>query len=195
MGFKSNFAEADTGYGIKPEGDYEMLIVKAEEKTNKNGKTCLNLSLVIRNDVDQKFQNGYVFHRLWKRREPTAADMAVNGYGFGQIMALGKAARLPDGKDYAGLADFLNDLMMKPVLIHIKHEEYNGEMRETVSSISETKHPDVRHVMKMKKPDVTRVSQSDSYAQKPTAYANQASAALAPASGFVEMPLDDDLPF
>jgi len=189
MGFSNDFSKADSGNGIKPEGDYEVLIVKAEEKVNKNNKTYLNLSMVIRNDIEQKFKNGYVFHRLWKRKEPTAADMQVNGYGFGQIMALGKAAGLPDGKDYPDLAAFLADLMKKPVLIHIKHEEYKGEPQETVSSISVTKHPDVRHVMKLKKPDMTRVSQTDSYAKPSDGYAASA------VQSAPTLPLDDDLPF
>ena len=100
MGFKNDFSQAQQNSNLKPEGDYEVLIVKAEERQTKNGKLGLNFSMVIRNDVDQAYKNGYIFHTLWKRREPTAADRQVNGYSFGQVMALGKAAQLPDGKDY-----------------------------------------------------------------------------------------------
>lgn len=37
--------------------------------------------------------------------------MQVNGYGFNQVMTLGKAAGLPDGKDYDSLKQFLGELV------------------------------------------------------------------------------------
>lgn len=56
MGFKANWSEAAQPDSLKPEGDYECLIAKAEERdyTNSKGekKTCLNISFVIRNDVE-----------------------------------------------------------------------------------------------------------------------------------------------
>ena len=52
MGFKANWSEAAQPDSLKPEGDYECLIAKAEERdyTNSKGeeKTCLNISFVIR---------------------------------------------------------------------------------------------------------------------------------------------------
>ena len=189
MGFRNDFKQADMGNGIKPEGNYECIIVKAEERATKNGKLGLNISMVIRNDVQQSYQNGYIFHTLWKRKEPTTADMQVNGYGFGQVMALGKAAGLPDGKDYANLTEFLTDLVGKPVIAHLIHDEYNGIKREQVQYLNPTKHPDVRHVMK-KRPDVN----PDGYAKPSETYA-AAPAQTAAADGFQPMPLDDDLPF
>ena len=41
MGFKSNWNEATQGSSIKPEGDYECLIAKVEERVTKNGKENL----------------------------------------------------------------------------------------------------------------------------------------------------------
>ena len=192
MGFKSNFSQADMGNGIKPEGDYECMIVKAEERATKNGKLGLNISMVIRNDVQQAYQNGYIFHTLWKRREPTAADMQVNGYGFGQVMALGKAAKLPDGKDYPNLEAFLADLVGKPVLVTLKHEDYNGQKQERVHYLNPSAFPEVHHVMK------TTASPSAYAAQQQTQFAAQpqnAYAAPAQAGQYVQMPLDQDLPF
>ena len=183
MGFTNDYSKAQDN-GIKPEGDYEVIIAEARERQTKNGATGLNLHLVIRNDVDQKFKNGYIFMQLWKRKEPTAADMQVNGYGFGQIMALGKAAGLPDGKNYADLTEFLKELVGKPVLAHLVHDTYNGAKREQVQYLNPTRFPEVRHVMK-KKVDVAR----DDYAKPSEGYA--ASAVQSAAA----LPLDDDLPF
>lgn len=182
MGFTNDFSKASQG-GLKPEGDYEVIIVKAEEKVTQNsGKTFLNLSMVIRNDVQQAYQNGYIFHSLWKRKDPTEADMQVNGYSFGQIMALGKAAKLPDGKNYAGLEEFLRDLIDKPVRVHLVHDTYNDKTRESVQYINPTEFPSVRHVPK-------KAVTSDTYAAPQTSYAAQAAQPYAP------VPTDDDIPF
>lgn len=127
MGFKANWSEAAQSNSLKPEGDYECLIAKVEERVTKNGKENLNISMVIRNDVEQNYKNGYIFDTLWKKKEPTNADLQVKGYSYGQIMALGKAAGLPDGKEYDSLEQFLEELIKKPVRVTIKHEEYNGK--------------------------------------------------------------------
>ena len=152
MGFKANWSEAAQSNSLKPEGDYECLIAKAEEcdYTNSKGeeKTCLNISFIIRNDVEQGYKNGHIFHTLWKRRKPTENDMQVNGYGFNQVMTLGKAAGLPDGKDYDSLEQFLEELIKKPVRVTIKHGEWNGEKREEVSWLNPTKFPTVKHTFK-----------------------------------------------
>lgn len=182
-----NSSAAEQG-SIKPEGVYECIIASAEERVTKNGAKGLNLALVIRNDVEQKFKNGYIFHTLWKRKSPTAEDMQVNGYGFGQVMALGKAAGLTDGKEYAGLEDFIADLMKRPVRVTLKHDEYNGKIQEKVDYLNPTAFPEVRHVMK--KPSVN----SQYQAPPATQYAAQAAQAAQTAQ-FKQLPLDDDLPF
>jgi hypothetical protein len=197
MGFRNDFSKATQNNGLKPEGDYEVIIVKAQERTNKNDKTKLNFSFVIRNDVEQNYKNGYIFYELWKRKEPTAADMQVQGYSFGQIMALGKAAQLPDGKDYPDLNAFVQELINKPICVHLYHEKFKDKEREEISYIVPTKYPEVHHVMK------TFASPSTYAAQPQTQYASQQYAQpqatyAAPAqqpSQYVQMPLDQDLPF
>lgn len=190
MGFKTNMAAATQSDSIKPVGDYECLIARAEERTYTNSKgeekTCLNIRFLIRNDVEQNYKNGYIFHTLWKRNEPTENDKQVKGYGFNQVMALGKAAELPDGKDYDSLEQFLEELIKKPVRVTIKHGEWNGEKREEVSWLNPTKFPEVKHTFKQ-----SQSSTAQTYAQPQQSYAP-----AQPANqGFVDMPLDDDLPF
>nr|UWF94060.1 MAG: Protein of unknown function (DUF669) [Bacteriophage sp.] len=190
MGFKANWSEAAQSNSLKPEDDYECLIAKAEERdyTNSKGeeKTCLNISFIIRNDVEQGYKNGHIFHTLWKRREPTENDKQVKGYGFNQVMALGKAAGLPDGKDYDSLEQFLEELIKKPVRVTIKHGEWNGEKREEVSWLNPTKFPTVKHTFKQ-----SQSSTAQTYAQPQQSYAPAQTAN----QGFVDMPIDDDLPF
>ena len=135
MGFTNSYADAIQGSSLKPEGDYECIITGIEERTTKNGATGLNFTLVIRNDVEgQRYGNACLFYTLWKRREPTDADKQVNGYSFGQVMAIGKAAALPDGKAYKDLAEYCQDLVDKCIRVTLKHEsnpDYkNGELQE-----------------------------------------------------------------
>lgn len=148
MGFKTDTSQAQQGYDIKPEGDYECILIKCEERTTKNGATGLNFSMVIRNDVNQPFQNGYIFHTVWKRKQPTKYDEQVNGYGFGQIMAMAQACQLEDGKEYETLEDFLIELLKKPLKATLRHEEYNGRMQERVSFVNPTDYPEVKHKFK-----------------------------------------------
>lgn len=186
MGFKANQSEAVQGNSIKPEGDYECIIQNIEERTNKNNKTWLNIAMVIRNDIQQNYKNAYIFHTLWKRKEPTEADKQVNGYGFGQVMALGKAAGLPDGKEYDSLQQFCEELVSKPLRVTLKHEEYNGKTQERVSWLNPTKFPEVNHISKPK------TVSNDTYANQNQSFASSTSTAQ---QGFTDMPLDDDIPF
>lgn len=196
MGFRYNQSKATNFSGIKSEGVYECIIVNATEKTTQNGKTFLSVSAVIRNDVEQKYKNAYIFHSLWKRKKPTEMDMQVNGYSFGQVMALGKAAGLPDGKDYDGLESFCNDLKNRPVRITLKHSEYKGQLREEVRYIEVTKFPDVKHIFKA-------TASNDGFApQTQTAYASQQQQTVANKNSYSSYSnnnandiSDEDLPF
>jgi len=187
MGFKVNHKEAAQGNGIKPEGDYECIILKAEEKETKNGKKNLSFALVVRNDVEQNYKNAYIWHTLWKRKEPTQSDMQVNGYSFGQIMAIGQSAGLPDGKDYDSLEDFCNDLLNRPIRVTIKHEEWNGNMQERVSYVNTTRFLNCQHKFKER----SKASHTG-YAEKPQQLVNQA--VQTQQQQFVDIS-DDDLPF
>lgn len=194
MGFKANQSEAVQGSELKPEGDYECIIVNCEERTTRNNATGLNFSLVIRNDIaEQKYKNAYLFYTLWKRRQPSEADMQVNGYSFGQVMAMGKGAGLPDGKDYENLEEFCNDLMNKPIRVTVKHSTYNGNPKEEISYVNVTKYPAVNHIFKPKSTQT-----STGYAAKPQAFAGNNGANSTPSYNAVPdipVPDDDDIPF
>ena len=101
-------------------------------------------------------------------------------------MALGKAAGLPDGKEYESLEQFCGELINKPIRATIKHEEYNGKMQERVSWLNLTKYPTVKHTFKQ-----SQSSTAQTYAQPQQSYAS----AQPTNQGFTDMPLDDDLPF
>lgn len=189
MGFKTNHKEAaQSDYSIKPEGDYEVIIKGIEEKTFRTGTIGLNMKLLIRNDVpEQKFGNGFLFHTFWKRKEPTELDMQVEGYSYGQIMNLGKAAKLPDGKEYESLSEYCADLIDKCVRVTLKHGEYNGKKQENITFINETKFPDCKHVYKE-----SQTADKNGFASKPQGFTNNDRQSY---SSVDITPDDDDLPF
>lgn len=147
--FKTDTNKAIEGGTLKPEGDYEVIILKAEKTTTPNRKEKIAFRYVIRNDVDQKFKNGLIFDDIWKKREPNEDDLSVDGFNYGQLMALARAARLPDGKEYESLDAFLAELIGKPLKVHLYHDDYNDKYYEKVDKKYPTDFPDVRHVQKV----------------------------------------------
>ncbi len=150
--FKTDTNKATEGGMLKPEGDYEVVILKAETTTTPNGKEKIAFRYVIRNDIDQKFKNGLIFDDIWKKREPNEDDLSVDGFNFGQLMALARAARLPNEKEYESLGTFLAELVGKPIKVHLYHDDYNDKYYEKVDMRFPTDFPDVKHVQKTSAP-------------------------------------------
>lgn len=187
MGFSTDFSQANT-YDLIPKGDYEVVIKAAEEKATQAGTDYLSITLVIRNDVEQNCQNRYIFHSFWKRKEPTQADMSVKGYSFKWIMALAKAAKLPDGKNYETLENLCKDFEGRVIKVTVGHDSYNGNTRETIKSMTESGFPECKHEYR----DNSSVT-SDTVA-KPAQdqFANTQKIDM---SGFEEILADGDVPF
>ena len=192
MGFSTNYDDVND-YGLIPEGEYEVVIRNIEERTTKNGATGLNLSLIIRNDVEQKYKDRYLFCTYWKRKQPTEADMQVQGYSFAQIMRLAKSAKLPSGKAYENIQALCEDLMKRPLKVTVKHEmnDYDGKLRENIKYVNESNFPDCKHVFKEKKASVT----SDTIAQKPQEQFAGQIANIGNLDDFEEILSDGDVPF
>ena len=159
MGFSTNYEDVQD-FDIIPKGEYEVVITKIEERTTKNGATGLNFTLVIRNDVEQKCKNRCIFHTLWKRREPTQADMQVQGYSFKQIMQLAKAVRFPSGKSYETVYNLCDELGGKIMRVTVGHREYNGRTYEEIKYMNESQFHECKHTFR------TAVT-NDTVAQRP----------------------------
>ena len=175
MGFGVDYNEASEGKGLLPEGDYEVIIKYACEDVTKSGTVHIALTLVIRNDVEQKYQNKNLWHNIWKRKTPSEADIKCSGYGARDIQTLSKAAGLENGKKYDSFEDWYNDLRDKVILITTKNDE---EWGVKVKYINASKFPECKHVFKSNNPaSPDRLKIDDT------------------AEGFVEIQGDDDLPF
>ena len=190
MAFSTDYSEVNS-FDLIPAGDYEVIIKAIEERTTQNGATGLNLTLIIRNDVEQKFQNRCIFHTLWKRREPTQADMQVQGYSFKQVMQLAKAAALPVGKAYNTVSELCADLINRVIKVNVIHEEYNGKTNERVRYMNESAHPECKHVYKQ-----SGGISDDTVAQRPQEqFASTMAADLGDLGDFEEILGDGDVPF
>lgn len=182
---RADHSKAQQNDALKPEGEYECLVKKIEEKTTPNGKRKLSVWLEIRNDVEQGYKNGLIFHDIWAKKEPNMDDVAVNGYNYAQLMAIAAAVKLPQDKDYADLNELIADMVGKPVLVYLYHDDYNDKYYEKVRWINATRFPDVKH-----KPKAENAPAGSYAAPQATQFAAPASVVAPTVSES-----DDDYPF
>ena len=175
MELTMDYSDVQEG-GLLPAGEYEAIIKYAGEDTTKSGTVHINVTMVIRNDVEQQCKNKYIWHKLWHRKSPSPADVNCGGYSSKQIMKLSKVAGLPNGRKYESLADWCEELGGKCVRITVEHEEYNGEKQAKVRWVNEPKTRECRHEWKEREDEQTGAAPA--------------------ADGFAELGNnDDELPF
>ena len=144
MAFSTNY-EADN----IPEGNYECIIKQAGVTATPGGTLYFSVRFVVRNDVQQKYQNRSIFHTIWQKKpeKQTEEDKSVEGFSYKQLMNLCQYAGLPSGKSYDSLNDLGEDLKGKCVLINVKYQEWNGKPTTNIWC-SNTKNPDCKHIDK-----------------------------------------------
>lgn len=187
-GFSTDYSEVKEGYALVPEGEYEVVIRNIEERSTQKGSTGLNLSLVVRNDVNQNCKDRYIFHTLWKRKEPTQADMQVQGYSFKQLMSLAKAVNLPSGKSYETVQQLCADMLKRPLRITVVHGEWDGKVRAEVRYTNASNFPDCKHVFKEKQQTATTTAAATTPPPVPTV-------TIGDVGEFEEILSDGDVPF
>jgi hypothetical protein len=131
---------------LMPEGQYEALIKNGEFRTTRAGTENIDITLIIRNDIEQPCQGRHMHYNIWKKKDPNKLDKACENYNFMSINTLSKAIELPDKKQYKSLQEWLNDLSQKPLLILVRHEEYNGQTNARVRQVGLSEHKEVKHV-------------------------------------------------
>lgn len=149
-GIVLDFEETFEGYDKIEDGTYEVIIQSAEEDAAASGTVFTNFTMVVRNDVQQKFQNQKIWHRVWTKKDTGKYSMI----GFNTI---GKAAKLENGKRYMTMEDLLNDYFGKAVKVTVKNEtsESDGKTYENlnVKKWEHTAFPNVQHQWKGQKQD------------------------------------------
>jgi hypothetical protein len=188
MAFSTDYSDVSEGTDLLPEGEYEVIIKYAgEDSTPAPGnKIYISVVCVLRNDVDQKYKNKYLFHALWHRRTPSPADMAVGGYSSKQINSMSKAVGIPQNQEFETLADWCETLTNRCMRVTTEHDTYNGKTRDKIKWTNATQFPDCKHVWKSKDGEETTVDNSAQLAETPANFGG---------ADFVEIDGDDDLPF
>lgn len=169
MAFGVDYSKASEG-GLIPEGEYEVIIKNAGEDVTKNGTHHLSIPMIVRNDIEQPRKNARIWHKIWKKKEPTETDNQCGGFSSAQIQSLSKAAGLPNGKQYADLGEWCEDLNAKLARVTVKHEDWNGNTNARVAFVNPSKHSVCNHIFK-------------------------SSDGVVPANSFQEVDDDGDLPF
>lgn len=135
----------DTFDGGIQDGTYETVITKFEESATQSGTEFVDVRLTVRNDIDQKYKNNIVFHRIWKAKATQKYDMRF-------FNTIGSAAQLQQGKQYKSIEELFQDFLGKPVRVTVKNEtsEYNGKTYENlnVKRWEKTKFPELAHKFK-----------------------------------------------
>lgn len=148
MAFSTNYENIGSGNELLPVGKYECIVRDAVPAATKNGTPYLDIRFVIRNDVSQKYQNKYIFHSIWKKKEPSEQDKQTDNYSFKQLMNLANAVKLPSGKNYASVAELCKDIAGKCCNVEIEHSDNGGQTRERVKFCNQTSFPECKHVFR-----------------------------------------------
>lgn len=125
-GFSLDFN--DVFEGKIEDGNYEIVINKCAENVTPGGAEYIDFDLIVRNDVDQKYKNVHIFHKVWKAKD-------TGKYNMKTFNTIGKACQLQNGKSYKSFEDLLNDYVMKTAIVNVKNEtsEYNGKTYENTN--------------------------------------------------------------
>lgn len=142
--FTVNYDEMNAFEEVTP-GEYEVIIKSATRNATPNGKEYLDIQLQVRNDVVQKCHNGMIFHKIWKKNEPTAAD--PDDYVGFQINQLSKACMIPNNAQIPNLDTWLSNqyILGRPIKVKVVNEPYNGKDQLKVAWLKETAFPNVSH--------------------------------------------------
>lgn len=115
------------------EGDYEVQMIKAEEKTSQSGTTYLSVEFVVREDVEQHYKKRHIWRAYFKDE---------NGqYNADQLGRLINAFGIPEGQS----AD-LEALVGGCCMVHVK--PYTGKSGRTSDSVSYYKPTKVGQLIK-----------------------------------------------
>ncbi|MCL2775035.1 MAG: DUF669 domain-containing protein [Oscillospiraceae bacterium] len=133
---------------LVPQGDYEFIIKSADVAETKSGTESILAVCVIRNDVEQEAKNRTVFHRIYRKKEPTPLDMEFDGFNAKQITELCKAVGLPNGGDYESLQEILFIITGGCFRAELYHDEFNGKTSEKIKFPKPSNYPVNNHVWK-----------------------------------------------
>lgn len=145
--FKVEHDKASEG-GLVAEGEYEVVVFKAFEDAARSGTQFINLHLIIRNDIDQKHKNQWLFGSIWQSKE-------TGEYHQGMLNGVARALKIENGKTFNTLEELTNEFVGKTARVTVKHEEYNGKTNARVNRWEQSKFNGCNHVYKTEQSNTT----------------------------------------
>ena len=129
--------------GIIKAGEYEALIVNVEQRTAKSGTESINVEFVLRNDVQQEYQNKHVWMDVWRTQKTIE-----NGQYARNINTISKVAGIQNGQKFEGFESWVAAVKNRPCKITVGIETYNDKEKNTVKWLNDTVFPNVAHKFK-----------------------------------------------
>lgn len=141
--YQINYEDSYSGSKLLPEGEYEVIIKSCNEDATNGGTIYINMPLIIRNDVDQPYQNKYIFHSIWKTKQ-------TGEYNMKAINTIAKAVGIENGQKFDSFEALLDAFKGRVARITIKHEQYNNKTNERVAFWNPTRTQICNHQFKDK---------------------------------------------
>jgi hypothetical protein len=174
MAFRTDYT--NVGNLMVPPGEYEVVVKGAYfDKAKTTNKDYFSIPLVIRNDVEQKYQNARIWDGIFGLTDKAIAWKTNN---------ISSAVKIPEGAEFEDLDDWGRYIIDKPMRVKVKHEDYEGRTQARIQFYNETKFPDVKHVHKEK--DDTEPAPEEKKTSSPY---------LGDQVTVTEIISDDDIPF
>lgn len=128
-------------------GVYEAVIQNTSEKfTQGNGTRYMAVSMVIRNDIQQKYQDKRIDYRIWTTSNP--GTKTIEGYVEYSLALMSKACRLPEQIDVNSVNELSKLWIGKPVRITVGQREYKGKTYIEISKVEQSGYIQVNHKYK-----------------------------------------------
>ena len=128
-------------------GVYEAVIQNtSEEFTPGNGTRYLAVTMVIRNDIQQKCQDKRIEYRIWTTSKPETKT--IEGYVEYSLALMSKACRLPEQIDVNSVNELFKLWIGKPVRITVRQKEHEGNTYIEISKVEESGNIQVNHKYK-----------------------------------------------
>lgn len=137
------FKVPEPSYNLIPEGIYEVILKDGGYMdATEGGTTYLNIPMVVRNDVEQKYKNMFIWDAVWTSSTQKHIDFKTG--------AISAALEISPGTEFESIEQWGEFLKGKVLRVAVKHEEYQGKMQVKINGYYKTECPDVKRVFKSK---------------------------------------------
>lgn len=138
MAFKTNHSQAQQG-NLMDKGEYELVIFEVSQRVTQGGTEYISIHGIVRNDVEQKYQNKHTLDSLW------LSEKALP-FTEGKINAIDKILEMPEAA-YENYDAWGQAVRGKPIRAKVTHSKaQNGyDPREQFTYMA-TRFPNVQHV-------------------------------------------------